>query len=49
MKMGNNPQRQHDAYTVSGSRGREPLGQKDNVCFRKGASQLNYMDIRKTI
>jgi hypothetical protein len=25
--------------------GRKPLGQKDNLCFRKGASQLNYMDI----
>ena len=27
--------------------GGNPLGQKDNLCFRKGASQLNYMDIRK--
>jgi hypothetical protein len=24
-----------------------PIGQKDNLCFRKRASQLNYMDIRK--
>jgi hypothetical protein len=27
--------------------GGKPLGKKDNVCFRKEASQLNYMDIRK--
>ena len=27
--------------------GGKPLGQKDNLCFRKGASQLNYMEIRK--
>ena len=27
--------------------GGKPLGQKDNLCFRKRASQLNYMDIRK--
>ena len=24
-----------------------PIGQKDNTCFRKRASQLNYMDLRK--
>jgi hypothetical protein len=27
--------------------GGKPLGQKDNACFRKRESQLNYMDIRK--
>ena len=27
--------------------GGKPFGQKRNSCFRKGASQLNYMDIRK--
>jgi hypothetical protein len=25
----------------------QSLGQHHNICFRKGASQLNYMDIRK--
>jgi hypothetical protein len=27
--------------------GGKPVGQKDNACFRKRSSQLNYMDIRK--
>ncbi len=27
--------------------GGKPLEQKDNACFRKRESQLNYMDIRK--
>jgi hypothetical protein len=46
-QTGNNLQRQQHTYTISGSRGRQPLGQAYNVCFRKGASQSNYMDIGK--
>jgi hypothetical protein len=46
-QTGNNPQRQHDIYTVFGSRGGQPLGQHINACLRKRKSQLNYMDIRK--
>jgi hypothetical protein len=46
-QTGNNPQRQQHTYTISGSRGGQPLEQAYNICFRKEASQSNYMDIAK--
>jgi hypothetical protein len=43
--------RDHMMHTQSleAGGGGKPIGQKDKVCFRKGASQLNYMDIRKVM
>ncbi len=34
----------HDLWKQGGG---QPLGQTYNICFRKEASQINYMDIRK--